>query len=265
MPEKPEWLKKLLKDIDKEDAEIVNKNLENDRVISPETWNNFCKDLYEEIINKSPNSPEEKKKYFNNICQQYCLKGPPTRIPPGVKILNRVVSATAFAKKCLAQKRYPTTDVAEIPSLDDFLLMELSEQQNMLKNYPLSISGYCAWAFFTKPQNDFKDPDPIDDSRVQDNADNLKKVLGLQCLEPEIENFVCFRYPVDKPGGKKVPLAISAGFNPCFRPSEKPNAPYGWTYDIESNEKGYPEVVHESLSAEYISYRVRFVSSARND
>jgi hypothetical protein len=193
------------------------------------------------------------------------LKGTSARIPPGVKILNRVVSAEAFAKKCLAQNRYPATEAAKSSSLDDFLLMELPDQQNILKNYPLSISGYCVWAFFPEPQNDCKYPNPIDDPRVQGNADNLKKLLGLQCLGLETENFVCFRYPVDKPGIKKVPLAISAGFNPCFRPAENPNAPYGWTYDIENNEKGFPEVVHESLSAEYISYKVGFVSSARND
>ncbi len=263
----PDWLIRLLNDIDREEARIVVGNLKNDKIINNETWDNFCEDLKKEIEQEKPNSPGEKKKSFDKICKRYCLKGPSARMPSEVKILNYIISERVFINYYLLKNRSPSTEEGSTKTLKKFRSIKLLEQREKLKQNSATMGNPngCVWAFFPRPKKNHNDPDPIDEPQVLDRADLLRKALGLQCTVPEGASLLCLRYSVKKAKRKKIPLAISAGFNRCFKPSDDPKTPYGWTYNIESKKKGFPEIVHENLSAEFISFKVRFISFARND
>lgn len=276
----PGWLREfLLKHDDEEKANIVIENLENDAAISNDTWEKFCIDLEGEIRNfekkrgnKRSNISEFVEEIFKRVCDRYSLEGPGARIPKDILALNQVLSVRLFISHALARKdsrkRYPAIPEAEMAIIKDFRKKDLSEQQDKLKNFDLGKPGSrCTWAFFPAPQVGLnKCSDPIDDPRVQVRPDILNELLGRPIEEGEArEGIVSLRYPVKVPKVKKVPLAISAGFNHRFKPADDLDPPFGWTYDRKNQEKGFPEILHENLKANHISFPVRLIRFARKD
>jgi len=256
----PRWLKRLLKKINLGEAIAVIENLKKDNLVSSRVRGDFCGDLKAEI--KKKGSKKSPKEIFNRFCNRYSLEGPPANIPPEVQTLNHVICESVFSTY-LARERISTTPSGSAAAVKEFVSQPLPDQKKRLKDLNVYLGNpdlSYVWAFFPEPESNPGDADPIDDSRVKGSAKRIREMLGLQCSVPEGANLLCFRYPVTVPGKKRVPISISAGFNPCFKFAG--DARYGWTYDSGNKTKGFPEILHENLLAEHVSFPVRLVSSA---
>jgi len=264
MPNVPNWLRQFLRNscnINNKVALEIIQNLENDQAISDDTWNSFCEELKNEI--KSPNADPEK--IFNEVCTRYSPKGPQACIPTKIKTLNRVVSQETFVIHFLAKRGFNTAN-PEI-AVEGFDRGTLDQQRKILRDSTLAAEGKPVWAFFPEHESEEcqEDIDPIDHPKVDGQSEKLYNVLGLQCTVPSNINLVNMRYPTNKPKNKRVPLSVSAGLTRCFRPSNSKKPKYGYTFNIDTGEKGFPEIIHENIDANCISKPVRRIIYARTD
>ncbi len=264
MPTVPDWISSMITAIgarhgQPDAAPIVIKNIEDDGAIDDSTWRAFT-DALEAATQTRSAQPEEA---FNQACANSALSGPPAELPDQVGVLNRVVTRDVFVTKALARGRYNSADPAGV--LRRYFNRPPEEQLREVKDFELAQPGRAVWAFFPLPEDGAEsDRDPIDSSRVRDRADFLRDALGLQHHVPPNKDLVCLRYPTDNTSQQRIPLAISAGFNPCFRPSSSCARGYGYTYDSEGN-PGFPEIVHKNLTAGCIIDSPRLVRWTRKD
>jgi len=259
------WLKKLLHTIDSVKAKGVIRNLESDKAINAETWKAFCKNLKAKHSNPRKKTLIEAEQIFMQSCNQYSLNGPDATIPEKIDTLYHVISEENFKNYFLSAARNPIAADESGIILEAFLKKNPDEQRESLKASILGKPDACVWAFFPEPQDNNSPPNPFTASPVSGNAENLREILGLECSVPKGSNLIGFRYPVTLPQTKKVPLAVSAGFNPCFKPSEEPSPPYGWTFNQKTNKNGVPEIVHENIAVEKISFPLEYILSTRLD
>ena len=240
-------------------AEIL-KNLDGCAMMSPDDWLEF-----EDDCRVSFSTSLDHKRSFTLACAKHALGGPAAQLPNHVETLNHVITTMAFLKYFLA----PTFSVSTAAGTDpwdaarEFIdqYSSLALQRPKLDGFFLGVPGRnCVWAFFPEAiENHAVEIHPLQHPKVSRSFERLRDRLGLTRSVGEANGFLLFRYPANSPTSCHVPLAVSAGLNPNFRVAPGQAPPHGWTYDCVNHCEGFPEVVHEDMAADRITFVLELV------